>query len=397
MDKLISKSLSKVEKVSLYFKRFLMDRINWNRRLIAIKGARGTGKTTLLLQYIKETYGVTDEALYISLDDIYFTENRLVELVDKFTLNGGKYLFVDEVHKYPNWSREIKNIYDDHHDLKVVFTGSSILEIDKAEADLSRRAVVYQLPVLSLREYLAITGKSYLKSYSLQEILNHHTDISAEVTQKIKPIKELKNYNETGAYPFFLEASDEYAEHLERIITVILEEDLPSSVNIDYSSVLKLKQLLWVVSESVPFQPNISKLSLKIGISRDTLIKYISLLEKAGLVKLLHSGSKGISKMSKPDKIFMDNNNLLHALQPGLKNVGTLRETFFFNQLSVSHRVSHPKKGDFIIDNKYIFEIGGKNKTEKQVEGIENAYVVSDDIEYGHKNKIPLWIFGLMY
>ncbi len=397
MEKLFNNSVKKIENVNLNFKRFLIDKINWNRRLIGIKGARGTGKTTMLLQYIKENLGFSDEVLYVSLDNIYFSEYKLVDLADSFAKTGGKYLFLDEVHKYPNWSREIKNIYDDYPELKIVFTGSSILEIDKSEADLSRRAVIYQLPVLSLREYISIKQAIKTNVYSLPEILENHKEIASEINKKIKPVKEFNNYKINGAYPFFMEAESEYSDHLERIINLILETDLPAVSSIDYSSVINLKKLLSVISESVPFKPNISKLSIKIGITRDTLIKYLSYLEKAHLISLLRSNTKGISKMAKPEKIFLNNSNLLYAIQAGTANTGTVRETFFNSQLSVLHKVELPKNTDFIIDNKYVFEIGGKNKTQKQIVEMPNSFIVSDNIEYGFKNKIPLWLFGFLY
>ncbi len=362
MENLINKSTKKIENINTDFKRFLIKKINWDRRLIGIKGARGTGKTTLLLQYIRENYGLSDEVLYVSLDDIYFSENKLVTLADTFAKIGGRFLFLDEVHKYPGWSREIKNIYDDYPELKIVFTGSSILEIDKSESDLSRRSVVYELPVLSLREYVALKGGVNLEVYSLSDILSNHKEIVAGINRKIKPIKELKEYNQSGAYPFFIEAGKEYSNHIERIINLILETDLPAFTSIDFASIVKLKQLLYVISESVPFQPNISRLSVKIGTTRDTLIRYLSYLEKAHLISLLRSNTKGISKMAKPDKIYLNNNNLMFALQPGQVNPGTIRETFFQNQLSVKHKVDLPQKGDFIVDDKYVFEVGGKTK-----------------------------------
>ncbi len=398
MEKLMAKSIKKVDGVKTDFKRFLFDKINPDRRLTGIKGARGTGKTTLMLQYIKGNFGLTDEALYVSLDNIYFTENKLVDLADEFVKSGGKYLFLDEVHKYPHWSREIKNIYDDYSGLKIFFTGSSILEIDKGEADLSRRAKVYELPILSLREFVEISYGIKFRVFSLREIIENHIEVARAINKKIKPVKEFNNYNHYGAYPFFLEAGQEdYPDHLERIVRLVLETDLPASVAIDYSSIVKLKQLLMIISESVPFQPNISKLSIKIGVTRETLLKFLYYLEKARLVALLKSGTKGLSKMAKPDKIYLHNANLSYALQPENTNIGTVRETFFYSQLLQGHHVAMPRKGDFIIDNKLVFEVGGKNKIKKQVAALKDAFVVSDNIEYGFKNKIPLWLFGFLY
>ncbi len=399
MEKLINISTKLIDSVNTGFKRFLHDKINWERRLIGIKGARGTGKTTMILQHIKEAFGLSDEVLYISLDNIFFAENKLFDVADTFIKNGGKYLFLDEVHKYPNWSVEIKNIYDSFPELKIVFTGSSILDIDKSEADLSRRAAIHELPVLSLREYIQLKYKKNISSYSLSDILSNHKNISASILKQIKPIKEFNRYNIAGTYPFFKETENpqEYLTHIERIINLILETDMPAFVPIDIESIIKLKRLLLVISESVPFYPNISKLSKSIGVSRDTLIRHLHLLEKARLISLIHKSTKGVSKMNKPDKIFLDNSNLLHALQFNNVNQGTIRETFFLNQLSVLHRVELPDKGDFIVDKQFIFEIGGKNKTQKQIYDAGNSYIVADNIEFGYKNKIPLWLFGFLY
>ncbi len=399
MERLINISAKQISNVNLDFKRFLIKEINWNRRLIGIKGARGTGKTTLLLQHIKERFGTSDEVLYVSLDNIYFSENKLFDFADTFIKNGGTYLFLDEVHKYPTWSTEIKNIYDSFPELNIVFTGSSILEIDKSEADLSRRAAIYQLPVMSLREYVGIKTGKVMDSYSLTDILKGHKEITSDIIKQIKPVKEFKEYNIKGAYPFSLETGDtrEYLEHLDRIINLILEVDLPAIVPIDYNSILKLKRLLYVISESVPFYPNISKLSNTTGVTRDTLIRYTNILEKAQLLLLLRKNTKGVSKMAKPDKIYLNNSNLLNALQGPAVNAGTIRETFFINQLSVKHKIALPPKADFIVDDTFTFEIGGKNKTLKQIKDIDNAYIVSDDIEFGFRNTIPLWLFGFLY
>ena len=397
MERLYEISAKKIENTSLSFKRFLKDKINWKRRLIGIKGARGTGKTTMLLQHIKENYGISEDALYISLDNIYFSDNTLVDLADKFAKTGGKYLFLDEIHKYPGWSREIKNIYDDYPELKIVFTGSSILEIDKSETDLSRRSVIYNLPVLSLREYIELSLGIKIETFSLSDIIKTHREIAIGINDKIKPIKEFNRYNHNGAYPFFTEASEEYFDHLLRIINLVLETDLPAFTPMDYYSVVKIKQLLYIISESVPFQPNVKKLSVKMGISRETFVRYLYTLEKTHLVSLLQKSTRGISKMGKPEKIYLNNSNLLYALQPGLVNEGTIRETFFQNQVSALHKVEIPPNGDFIVDDQYVFEVGGRYKTKKQIVDVQNAFIVSDDIEYGFRNRIPLWMFGFLY
>lgn len=397
MEKLIDKSSKKIHNVNMDFIRFLYESINWKRRLIGVKGARGTGKTTLLLQYLKKEYGNNEQVLYLSLDDIYFAANRLVDVVEQFVKLGGKVIALDEVHKYPSWSREIKNLYDDYPDIKIVFTGSSILDIDKGEYDLSRRAVLYELPVLSLREFIILENGIVLSQFTLEDVLNNHRAIVAELLEKIQPLKEFANYNKYGAYPFYQNAKEDYRQHLNRIINLILETDIPTSISMDFNSIVKLKKLLYILSESVPFSPNISKISAAMGVTRDTVVKYLHYLEKAKLLSLVYAQGKGLSKLAKPEKVYLENSNLMYALSPEEINTGNKRETFFQNQLSVNHKIEIPSKGDFVIDSNYIFEIGGANKTYHQIANKEKSFIAADDIEYGFGNKIPIWLFGFLY
>ncbi len=397
MDRLFEIFQRKLRNTKLDFSRFLLDEIDWTQRLIAIKGARGVGKTTLLLQYIKLNLPNDESVLYASLDDWYFTKNSLVETAEEFVKQGGQYLFLDEVHKYPNWSIEIKNLYDQFDDLKIVFTASSILEIYKGDADLSRRAVAYLLPGLSLREYISLQYQKKYKTFNLDEIIENHGKISQEISSTIKPLKMWKEYTKTGYYPYFTEGALAYPEKVNNTINAILEVDLPNSRSIDYQSVYKLKQLLYIISESVPFKPNISKLSNILGITRPTLLQYLSYMEKAQLINMLRRETKGISLMSKPEKIFLQNSNLFFALNEANANIGNLRESFFLNQLSQKHEINYTDPGDFLIDGKMTFEVGGKNKTNKQIKGISNAYIAADNIETGRGNKIPLWLFGFLY
>lgn len=396
MEILIQQFYNRINSLSYNFKRYLHQEINWKNRLIAIVGARGVGKTIFLLQHIKETFQELDNVLYISLDNIYFSNVKLIDLTDKFTKNGGKYLFIDEIHKYPNWSVEIKNIYDLYPDLHIVITGSSSMNIHRKKGDLSRRIVIYKMNGLSLREFTKIKYDIDLPIYSLDEILENATDISHKINTKIKPLKIFNEYLIEGYYPFFNEG-DHYFEKLEQTVTEIIETDLPSMTNIDFYATYKLKKLLMVVAGLVPFKPNILKLSKQIGLNRETLLKYLIWLEKADLLFLLHSTISGISKMNKPQKIYLNNPNLYYALNFEKVKKGTLREIFVCNQLSVNHKVSYPKQADFYIDNKYTFEVGGKNKNQKQISGIENAFILSDDIEYAYRNVIPVWMIGLLY
>ena len=397
MKNLIQQFQARLKTVKVDFRRYLYSEINWNNRLIAIVGARGVGKTTLLLQHIKEQHSDLNEVLYVSLDNLYFGKHILSDFVDEFVKLGGKYLFIDEVHRYPNWSIEIKNIYDNYPELNIVITGSSALDIHKGKGDLSRRIIIYKLNGLSFREFIELKYKINFNTYTLDEITENAIDIAQEINSKIKPIKLFKEYLEIGYYPFFIEQEDHYYERIEQAVSEILENDLPAMEPIDFSAVYNLKKLLMIIAEIVPFKPNVSKLSQQIGINRDTLVKYLYWLQRADLLLLLTTDTYGIAKMNKPDKVYLNNPNLIFALSENNANVGTVRETFFYNQLRVQHKITYPDKADFLVDKKYLFEVGGKNKTQKQIAGIENAFIAADNIEYAFANTIPVWMFGFMY
>ncbi|MDP2337789.1 MAG: AAA family ATPase [Bacteroidota bacterium] len=398
MERLIQFSASRIRSVDLSFKRYMLKRINWGNRLIGITGARGVGKTTLLLQYIKENLAdVTDEVIYVNMDDLYFSKNTIVDFVDEFVKRGGKYLFIDEVHKYKNWSQEIKNSYDYFPDLQIVFTGSSALNIQKGEADLSRRAIVYSMQGMSYREFVELKYGQQFPAVQLEEILSNAPIYISPILEKIKPIKLFDEYLQYGYYPFFTEGEAEFPIRLKQTVNHVLDNDLPSVENIDFNAVHYLRKLISILAEIVPYKPNILKLSQQIGISRETLLRYMYLLEKADLLMLLQTDGFGINKMNKPEKVYLNNTNLIYTLTDLSINTGTSRETFFFNQLRVGHSVNWSESGDFMIDGKYVFEIGGKNKTRKQIAGIENSFVAADNIEYAYQNKIPLWLFGFLY
>ncbi len=398
MEKLFQRFNNKLKGIPTHFKRYLFHQINWNDRLIAIKGSRGVGKTTLLLQYIKANHTLDGTVLYVSLDDIYFQANTLVDLADEFYINGGKYLYLDEVHKYDNWSLEIKNIYDNYNDLNVVFTSSSILEIYKGDADLSRRLVSYELKGLSFREYLTLEQNNELGSYTLNEILTNHIEIATSITEQLKVLPLFKEYIKTGYYPFYKEGMTSYYQKLNNIINLILETDIPSVYKTEYQTIHKLKKLLYVIATSVPFQPNITKLSEKIDTtSRSSTLQYLDYLEKASLISNLKTSAKGSNYLVKPDKIYLENTNLIYAIGQSIKEEGNLRETFFFNQLSNSNKVNTSKESDFLVNDTFTFEVGGKNKTDKQIKGVSDSFVVSDNIEVGFNKKIPLWLFGFLY
>jgi predicted AAA+ superfamily ATPase len=365
-------------------------------RLICIKGSRGVGKTTLLLQYAK-TRLTGKPFVYVSLDNLYFSENKLSDFADDFSKHGGKYLLIDEVHHYPDWSVELKNIYDSIPDLKIIYTGSSMIHLSSGRADLSRRSVVKTLPGLSLREYIAFSENIEFPVYSFNQIIRDHVTISRQVWKKIKPIKMFSEYIQIGYYPFFLENRDTYRIKLLEILNQVLESDLPFIAGITYSNVYKLKQLLYIISESAPFKPNIEKLSERTGISKNTLKDYLHHMSDALLINLLYKDSKGISRLTKPEKIFLHHPNLMTAISGDEVNTGSLRETFFYNQVSVSHKVNYTDRADFLVDNRYIFEVGGRNKTDKQIRGIEGSFLALDNIETGHNREIPLWLFGFLY
>ncbi|MEN0047298.1 MAG: AAA family ATPase [Bacteroidota bacterium] len=396
METLRNKYLRLLKTVNFSFKRYLYEQINWNDRLIMIKGQRGVGKTTLLLQYIKNKIQDLSKSLYITLDDIYFTSNTLSDLVEEFVLNDGRFIFIDEVHRYPNWSIELKNIYDFYPDLKVVATGSSAIALHQGAADLSRRASVYHLHTLSLREYIALFHDVDLIPIQLSDLIQQHEAIALDINQVIKPILFFNEFLRYGTYPFANTKDALYYEKLKNIINLIIDNDIPAVENITYETRIKIKKLLYLISTSVPFKPNISELSQKVGTSRDVLLKHLHLLSRAGIINLLTQSGLGTSIMQKPDKIYLNNSTLMYALDERT-NKGTVRETFFMNQVSANHKVSYPKSGDFMVDDKYVFEVGGKHKSYKQIAGMDNAFIASDDIEYGFKNKIPLWLFGFLY
>jgi uncharacterized protein len=397
MDKIRLQSQVKVQNVSLDFQRYLLGKINWNDRLIAIKGARGAGKTTILLQHLKKNLPQDGSAIYVAMDDLIFSDTKLYELAEEFSLLGGSHLLLDEVHKYPNWSREIKLIYDNFPKMNVVFTSSSILEIYGGESDLSRRAISYDLKEMSLREYLELEHGIKLPIVSLEDILQHHNEIATGINQMIKPVAIFHEYVKWGAYPYSRENKESYNSRFRNTVQVIIDVDLHAIENLDYEILYKIKKLIKMIASSVPFTPNISELSQKIGLSRPSILKALDLLEKARIVLSLQKRNSGIGVLTKPDKVFLNNTNLLYAFAEENTEIGTIRETFFANQLQGLFSLNLAEKGDFLVNDYLVFEIGGKNKTTKQIKSIQNAFVVRDDIEYGVGNIIPLWLFGFLY
>jgi hypothetical protein len=398
MDILIDRSNQMARQVNLSFIRYIYEQIRWDWRLIGIRGARGVGKTTLMLQRMRLAHPAgKSEAIFLSLDNLYFLDNRLWDTVNSLQARGYRYFFLDEVHKYPDWAREIKNIYDAFPDLSILFTGSSIIEMNKLDVDLSRRAVVYDLPVLSFREYLMLTEEMRLPVLGLQDILAHHREIASELLLKLKPLRHLSHYWEFGCYPYFMESADLYPIRLMQTVQLVVETDLTFVENIPARQTRSVLQLLQIIAQSVPFSINVSKLAERIQIERNTLMKYLHYLEKAALVTFLRAPEKGLSAFQKPEKIYLDNTNLAFALAPGRADKGNLRETFFFNQVRALHPVHFSPAGDFLVDQQVIFEVGGKGKTFGQVKDNPQAWLALDDLETGQGHRIPLWLFGMLY
>lgn len=376
------------------FTRPLEHQIDWSQRLIALKGARGVGKTTVLLKRIANELASTGQGLYASLDSFYFSENRLYDLADDFYKSGGKYLFLDEVHKYPNWSLELKNIYDSFPDLHLIVTSSSMLQLVTSEGDLSRRMTTYELRGLSFREYLNLETGNDFPAIGLSELLKNHVALANDVANLLRPLQYFTDYLQHGYYPYYLEGQPAYHQKLLSAINTAIEVDLPFCYGTEIAATPKIKQLLRLVAVSPPMQPNVSKLSSIMGVSRGSVLKYFDYLSDASLFNLLKTAKSGYSVMAKPSKVYLDNTNLGYAIAPETVNVGSQRETFFFNQIAPHADVYTPVSGDFLV-NDTAFEIGGKKKGFKQVSAA-TGYVAADGIEVGFGRKIPLWLFGFL-
>lgn len=396
MEELLEISQNRILGVATDFKRYLFQQINWNDRLIGIKGARGVGKTTMLLQWLHEQELSPKEKAYLSLDELYFTTNRLVDAAKYFYQQGGKILVLDEVHKYPTWSVEIKNLYDRYSDLQIIFTGSSIIDISKQEADLSRRALVYELPGLSYREYLELKHKVKLPVLSLEQIVSD-VNIRKFFPVDFKPLAWFNDYLKEGYYPFFIESKESYHRRIQQLVRTIIEFDMAEMKGFDIRHAKKMLQLIYIIAQQVPFKPNINQLSQKTLIHRNTIKNYLYFLHEARLIHLLFTPTSSVAALQKPEKIFLHNTNLLFSLSEQIPSAGTVREVFFNNQLSVQHRVFQSKTTDFEVDHRYHFEIGGKNKTTKQISGLKNAWIVKDNTEFPVGQSIPLWLFGFLY
>lgn len=401
LEKLFKYSEGRLLQTAGYFQRDELNEYPFEQRLLGLQGSRGVGKTTVFLQHMAQTYK-DRSAIYLSLDDIYFTEHKLVDVAEEFVRMGGHHMYIDEVHKYPNWSLEVKNIYDTYPQLKVAFTGSSISHLQAGNADLSRRAIIRRMQGLSFRQFINLLrskeGKAPIPKFSLEEILNNGIEVIRTImADGIKPYLYFERYLQEGYYPFFTEGEALYHERLAKTIQAVLEIDFGQLYNVNVTSLRSIYTLLYAISTSPPFQPNIERLSTRIGIARKTLLEYIHYLYRADVLNLLKDEKFGMSILKKPNKIYLENTNLLYNFAPFRCDKGTVRETFVINQLRNDHAVRYTKKGDVLVDDKYIFEIGGKNKTKKQIATLQNAYILADDTEFVYENKIPMYLLGMMY
>ena len=379
------------------FHRYLYNQINWDNWLIAIKGPRGVGKTTMMLQRIKENFTDTpDKALYVSLDNLWFANHSMSEVVEYHYNHGGTHLFIDEVHKYPLWQTLIKNITDEYPDLHVVFTGSSMLKIDSSQGDLSRRMLDYTLNVMSFREFLSFEGAMEVSPIPLLELLSNHAAIAMRLTSDVKILPLFEKYLKHGCYPFYKRDFDGFAQRLQKAVHAVLYEDVPAVEEITYPTILKLSRMLMILSEHVPQTPKMNELYAILETNREQGMKLLYMLQRSGLLHLLSSETKEFGNLVKPDKIFLHDPNLMYALSNNA-NIGTVRETFFINQLSAISKVNYPRKGDFLVDHKHLFEVGGKGKKFDQIKDVPDSYLAVDDTEIGHGNRIPLWMFGFLY
>ncbi len=395
LETLLENSALYISLAEVAHKRYFYDSIEHSDKLVGIVGARGVGKTTYILNYLKNLPLSLNQKLYMSADSIVFADTSLLEIAKAFSARGGEVLAIDEIHKYKNFEVELKQIYD-MLDLRVIFSGSSAIELEHAKADLSRRAVLYRVQGLSFREFLEFKTGMTFAHYSLEEIVRDHTDIAFEIKQHLKPLEHWGEYLHFGYYPFYFEDPKRYAIKLNETINTVIEVDIPSLFKIKYEYISNLKKLVKLICNSEPFKLNIRELSGKIGIDRDTLYLYFEYLDRGKVLNLIRPQSRGDNIFTKPDKIYLNNPNLSYSYCDDA-SVGTIRETIFTAWMKTDHTLSIPKKGDFLVDEKYLFEIGGKNKSFKQIKDLPNSFVVADDIEIGFGNKIPLWLFGFLY
>ena len=382
----------------LSFFRYLYSQIDWNDTLIGIKGPKGCGKSTLLLQHIKQTFKGKDldKVLYVSLDNLWFTTHDIIDVVEYHYTHGGTHLFIDEIHYYKHWQTLLKNISDDYPGLYVAYTGSSMLQMESSEGDLSRRLAMYEMRGLSLREFLEYEGILSLPAVTLEQLLADHVAMAMDVCSKIKILEHFKKYLEVGYYPFYKTVHHGYHQRLQNIANQVIEVDYPNVDDVTISTIRKTKKLLMLLAERVPQLPKMNELYRELETDRNQGLKMLYALQRGGLLLLLGDNTKSPDNLSRPEKIYINNPTMMYALAPHV-DTGTLRETFFFNQLSQAHEVRYPKSGDFLVNRKFLFEVGGRGKTFDQIKDVPDSFLALDNTEIGHNNRIPLWMFGLLY
>ena len=397
MDRLYKTYGRLLAETDLSFSRYLYDKIDWDNRLIVVKGAKGVGKTTMLLQHILRSFKDKQKALYASLDHIWFANHSVLDLAEYHYTHGGTHLFLDEVHKYKTWQQEIKNIYDSYPDLHIVVTGSSMLRPEESlVGDLSRRHRQYTLEGLSFREYLELEKRLAIPSMTLEQLLSSHERMSADFSAETKMLPLFTEYLHHGYYPFYRESGLSYYKAIQQIVSNIIDTDLPAVEKMEYVTATKMKRLFVLLSQMVPYTLNLTNLGQQIEAPRQAVLRMCHLLQQAGLLNLLYNKKSGLSQLGKPEKLYMENTNLLYAMSAGAE-IGTVRETFFVNQLKTSHELLFSGTGDFLVDDTITFEVGGRNKNFDQIKDIPNSYLAVDDTEIGYRNRIPLWMFGLLY
>lgn len=387
-----------VSRIPMERKRYLFPRIDWNDRLICIKGPKGTGKTTLILQHIREAFGAgSDKCVYMSADHIWFAKHNILDAIDYFNSHGFTHIFIDEIHHANDWSRLVKTISDTYPDLNIVYSGSSILKLSSGEADLSRRQASYNLKGLSFREFLSFEGVMDERILSLDDIISDHRSIAINISSRTKILPLFEKYLKIGYYPIYKGISSQFEERLVEIVNSVIDVDFPIIEDFTPATIRKAKKMLMVLAESCPQHPNMSELYRELETNRNLGLKMLDALERAELVMSIDSGNAKLKQLSKPEKLFLGDTNLMNALAPNT-NIGAIRETFFASQLrAASHKVVAPLAGDFCVDDKYLFEIGGPGKGFEQIKDISDSYVVQDGVETGIGNKIPLWLFGFLY
>ena len=399
IQELYTNSYRLVSQVSTQKKRYLYHQLPWDSRMLCIRGARGVGKTTMLLQRLAEAFpDGSNKALYVSLDELWFNENRLIDLAEYHYTHGGTHLFLDEVHRYPqdNWAQEIKNIYDRYPGFHVVFTGSSILKIDQSQADLSRRCLFFTMQGLSFREYLNFNGVAFFEPVGLGEILKNHVSLAMNITSKVHVLQYFDEYLHHGYYPFYHELANGYEMALRQMVVNVIEQDIPQAEPVEQSTINRIKRLVSLIARVTPFTVNVSRLAATLECDRQTVHKLLRTMQRASLINMLFKGRNNMQQLVKPEKVYLENTNLMYALASEI-NIGNIRETFFSNQLFNAHELTFSGSGDFLIDNTHTIEVGGHRKSFEQIKDMPDGYLAVDDIEIGNGNRIPLWIFGFLY